>query len=249
MLRIMQKFALCLLASVLGAADCSVAQSFAGTNRKTDLAHLPLENVRIEVQSIEELFSRLSFSYDIPVGLEIARNDEALPVYRLNFKGGTLSDLLTQFVIEHNQYDWEIKDGVVSVFPKEVYRDPILGELLATEISRFSVKEKSSCWALGESLVATPEIRRILELYGLAYDAGSLSGFYIQQLGQRFAFEVSKMQLKSILEKVIRESPVARIWIIRKDSSAQTLSLRIKARLEYSPETSKEAGSARQNFH
>jgi hypothetical protein len=227
--------ALCVIAIGLSSANSSIAQGIAVASRQADLAQMPLENVRIEVQSIEEFFSRFSFSYDIPVGLEIARNDNKFDVYRIDFKKGTLPDLLTQFVTEHNQYAWKIEAGVVSVFPKDDYRDSLLRELLSTEISSFSVKEKTSCWAFGESLVSTPEIRRALQLHRITYDVGYLGGFYIQQLGQRFAFDVSKMRLKAILDKVIKESPVARIWFLRNDSSAQTLSLRVKARLEYSP--------------
>lgn len=235
MLRMMLKVVCCLLASVLIAAP--LAQGCVRASQKVDLAQMPLENVRIKVQSIEEFFSHLSFSYDIPVGLEVAQNDSQLDVYRIDFKRGTLSDLLMTFVAEHNQYAWRIEGGVVSVFPKDNYRDPILRELLATEISRFSVKEKTSSWGFGESLLSTPEIRRILKRHRLTYDAGYLGGFYIQQLGQRFAFDVTKVRVKPILDKVVKESPVARIWTMRKNSSAQTLSLRVKARLEYDPKT------------
>jgi hypothetical protein len=214
----------------------ALAQSSTGSGQKADLAQMPLENVRLEVQSIEEFFSRLSFSYDIPVGLEVALNESPFDVYRLDFKKGSLSDLLTQFVTEHDQYAWKIESGVVSVFPKDDFRDPVLRELLATELSSFAVKEKTTCWSFGDSLVSTPEIKRILKLYGITYDAGYLGGFYLQQLGQRFSFDVSKMRLKSILDKVVRESPVARIWSIKNNRSAQTLSLRVKAGPEYVPQ-------------
>jgi hypothetical protein len=246
MLKTKLKFAFCILACVLSAVNGSIAQRPAVASKNVDLAQMPLENVRIEVKGIRELFSRLSLSYDIPVGLEIARNEDEWTAYRINFKKGALSDLLTQFVAEHNQYVWEIEDGVVSVFPKEGYRDPILRELLATEIDSFSVKEKTSSWAFGNSLVSTPEIRRILERYGISYDAGYLGGFYIQQLGQHFTLDVSKMQLKSILDKVIKESPVARNWMVRNISSTQTLFLRVNAKLECSPASPEEHGKAQQ---
>jgi hypothetical protein len=243
-LKTMLKFAFCILVSLLGTVNSSIAQVTAVASRNVDFAQTPLENIWIEVNGIRELFSRFSLSYDIPVGLEIARNENVWAVYRIDFKKGTLSDLLTQFVTEHNQYVWKIEDGVVSVFPKDDYRDPILRELLATEINSFSVKEKTSSWAFGSSLVSTPEIRRILERYGLTYDAGYLGGFYLQQLGQHFSLDVSKMRLKSILDKVIKESPVARNWIMRNISSEPTLFLRVNTKLEYSPASSEEPGEA-----
>ena len=76
-----------------------------------------------------------------------------------------------------------IENGVLSVFPTYDYRDPILEELLTTNISSFSVKEKTSTWEFGEALVATPAIKRILKQRGMTCDVGYLGGFYIQQLG------------------------------------------------------------------
>ena len=123
----------------------------------------------------------------------------------------------------------------VSVFPKDKNRDVVLTELLATELPGFSLKEKTSCWALGDALVATPEIRRILEANRMTYSAGYIGGFYIQQLGQHFTLNVSQMTLKSTLDKVVKESPVAKIWIVKRDSSEETLLLRLNARLENAP--------------
>ena len=43
------------------------------------------------------------------------------------------------------------------MFPQDSHRDPIVAELLGVEISSFSVKEKTSCWDLEKSLVASPK--------------------------------------------------------------------------------------------
>ncbi len=149
-----------------------------------------------------------------------------------------MSDLLTQFVAQHDEYAWKIENGVLNVFPKEEYRDPLIRELLLTEVSSFSVPEKTSASGFGKSLLSTPETKRILELHGKTYDTGYLGGFYLQQLGQTFSFEVSGIQLKSILDKVIKESPVARNWIISHKASAQKIFLRVNAQPEYASKDS-----------
>jgi hypothetical protein len=46
------------------------------------------------------------------------------------------------------------------------------------------------------------------------------------------------MSLKSIFDKVVRESPVAQIWIMKMDSSEKTLLLKLNARLENAPKNS-----------
>jgi len=219
------KFTLCVLAGVLIASSSVRAQDDAVARTKMKLAEMRLENVQIERESIGELFSVLSFRYNIPIGLEIARSGDRLSLYKIDFPKGTLSDLLAQFVAQHDEYTWTIENGVLSVFPKEEYRDPVVRELLLTEISSFSVREKTSAWSFGQNLLSTPETKKILQLHGTTYDTGYLGGFYIQQLGQKFSFEVSDIQLKSILDKVIKESPIARNWIISANASAQKIFL------------------------
>jgi hypothetical protein len=230
----MLKFTLCVLASLLIAGGESVrAQDNAVAKTKLDLAQMRLENIQIEREGIGELFSAFSSTYNIPVGLEIARSGDRLSLYRIDFQKGTLSDLLAQFVAQHDEYTWKIENGVISVFPKENHRDPVVRELLLTEISSFSVREKTSAWSFGQNLLSTPETKRILELYGMTYDTGRVGGFYIQQLGQKFTFQVSGVQLKAILDKVIKESPVAKNWIISNKASAQKIFLQVNAQPEY----------------
>jgi len=221
---------ICLL--LFGIPKLVRAQRTNASSKDEDLALRRLNNVHIEAQSIAQLFSDLSLHYDIPIGLEVASNDNEFADYRLDFTKGTLLDLLRQLVAEQTEYACEIKDGVVNVFPKDKYRDPILDELLAAEISRFSVKENTSCWTLEKSLIATPEVRRVVETNGLTHAGVNFTGFYIPQVGRHFTFSVSKTTLKSILNKVIRESPVARIWVIKRYTSHHSFYIRLNARGE-----------------
>lgn len=204
-----------------------------------DLAQRQLENVQIEEESIGALLSRFAFTYGIPIGLEVARNSDEIAAYRIDFKKGTLSDLLNQFVAEHKQYSWKIENGVLSVFPTDDYRDPIVKELLTTNVRSFSVKEKTSTWGFGQELIATPEIKRILKLRGVTCNTGYLGGFYLQQLGQQFTLNVSNVTLKSLLDQVVKKSPVAKYWSIANNNSAKQISLRVHADLEYPPKEAK----------
>ena len=204
------------IASVLSMGESSPGQTPPiRASIKGDLAQIPLENVLIEEESLAQFFSHLSFAYNIPIGLEIGLGGDEQSVYRIELKKGTLADLLTQFVAEHKAYTWKIENGVVSVFPKDAYRDPVLRQLLATQIRSFSITEETDVWSFGKQLLSVPEVKRILERYGMTGDPGYLGGFYIQQLGRKFSFEVSNVQLKAILDKVIKESPVARNWSVR----------------------------------
>ena len=230
--KMMLRLAVYALVMLFGAASLVCAQEAPVTNKVANLADMQLENVRIEEQSIEALFTNLSLSYDIPIGLEIAPHDDEIASYALDQKKGTLTDLLTQFARQHNQYTWEVKDGVVNIFPKQNYRDLVLDELLRVQISKFSVRENSSCFTLEESLTNTVEVRKILQTYGLARSGLNFSGAYFPQLGRHFKLDLTDATVKVILNKVIKESPLAKIWLIKKYSGDGTFVIRLNARNE-----------------
>jgi hypothetical protein len=238
-----------ILVLFFGANNFLYAQKFDPATKDADLAARLLENVQIESQSIGSLFSHLSLYYDIPIGLETALSDDEFATYQIDFKKGTLSDLLTRFVARYDKYDWEIKDGVVNVFPKGNQRNVLFKELLDTTISSFSVKENTSCVALIKSLLTTPEIKRILEINETTYRTPIPGGFGIQQVGRDFKLDVSNMTLKSILNKVIKESPTANFWLITRDSYDQALFVNLSARHEELPMKDGKPVLPQQNAH
>lgn len=235
MSRMMSRFVVCTLALLLAATIVFDAPGRALAAKQDDLAAKHLEDVQLEAQSIGSLLEKFSLTYDIPVGFEAASNDDERASYHLDFKKGSLSDLLNEFVARHDQYGWEIKAGVVNIFPKDSYRDALFRDLLATQIDRFAVKKKTSCLDLAKSLAATPEVRKVLAAYGTSYRERNFTGSYIPQVGQNFALDVSNMTLKSMLNKVIKESPAARFWLVTRNSSDQTFFLSVGARFEDSP--------------
>ena len=226
----MLKLALCVIASILLAGNTTGAQD--KTVAKTGLAERRLKDVEIERESLIGLIAALSFTYDIPVGLEIARSGDHLSLYGIAFREGKLSELLTQFVAEHTEYAWKVEDGVLSIFPKDDYRDPLVGELLATKISSFSVSKNTNTFDFVQNLLSTPETKTVLHHYPTNKDLGFIGGFYIPQLGREFAFDVTEMQVKSILDKVVKESPVARCWIIYNNGPERMIVLRVAAGVE-----------------
>lgn len=247
--KMMSSLGVCILVLLFGANNFSRAQKSAVAGKDDALAAKQLENVQIEAQSIGRLFADLSLSYDIPIGLEIALNDDESAIYHIDFKKGTLSELLTQFVARHDQYAWEITDGVVNVFPKDYHRDLLLEELLETKIGSFSIKEKTNCWTLVESLITTPEIKEILEIKKTTYRSRSFSGAYIPQLGRHFTLDVSNMQLKTILNKVTKESQTAKFWLITRNGNDQTLFIGLSARHEDFPPSNNKLSAPQQNVH
>ncbi len=218
------------------------AQSSTVVKDKPDLAQLRLEEIHLKAQSVVELFSALAFKYNVPVGVEIARDEERpavvsldfdfRPSYSIDFKQVTLAELLTQFVVKDERYAWKIENGVVSVFPKEGHRDPFVRELLAVEVAGLAVKSRTSVSDFSESLLSTPAAGRLLRRHGLDVDPGRLGGSYIQQLGQDFTLAARNESVKSILDRVVKESPTARFWYVGIDRRRKRLTLYVTAAVE-----------------
>ena len=206
-----------LLALLLGSSCLIVTRAQTRVRDNGHLAATKLENVQIDAQSIGSFFSELALSSNLPIGLEISSKEDNLAPYGIDFKKGTVSELLNQFVIQHDQYAWEIRDGVVNVFPKDEYRDALFHNLLGTEIGRFTVRENTSCWTLAETLLSTREIKKVLEANGASYRAPDFSGFYIPQAGRHFKLSVSNVTLKFILNRVVEQSPTAKFWVIARN--------------------------------
>ena len=232
MLKMKLRFAVYALVMLFGAASFIYAQESAVANKDRDLGGRQLEKVQIEGQGVEALLTDLSLSYNIPIGLEMAPHDDEFTTYTLDLKEGTLTDLLNQFVRQHNQYAWEIKDGAVNISPKSNFRDSVLAELLNVQISKFSVKENSGCWALVDSLTNTVEVQKVLKTHMMTRSGLNFSGAYFPQLGRHFKLDVSDMTVKTILNKVIKESPIAKIWLIKKHNHDQTVIIWLNARHE-----------------
>ena len=62
--------------------------------------------------------------------------------------------------------------------------------------------------------------------------AATLADAYFPQLGRHFKFDVTDMTVKTILNKVVKESPLAKIWLIKKFSIDGTFDIRLNARHE-----------------
>lgn len=205
------------------------------SGQESALATSQLEDVRLRGGSLSSLLADLALDYDIPIGFEYAMNDSSFKEMRLKRDKITLSDLLNQLMADHREYSWEISDGVVHVFPKEGYRDPIVEQLLNVEIKTFGVKKTTLVWDVETTLLKTPEFKRVVDTNGLGTHGWSFSGFYFPHLGKNYTLDVSDTTVRAILDRIIKESPTAKFWNISRDSSDHTFSISLAALHEDTP--------------
>jgi hypothetical protein len=206
------------------------AQSRDSSKRDSTLATRLIKNVELEGQ-LWDLLGRLSLDYDIPIGFEISSDEQKSNLYRIELSEGTIADLMGQIINQNERYDWIIENGVVNVFPRDKYRNAFLAELLTVRIESFAVEKNSDCWTLQSALVNIPEIKAVLNAHGMQYGT-DFSGFYIPQLGRNFSLKASDISLKALLNRIVGESPLARIWVISTDTSSRTLTLGVSSKFE-----------------
>jgi len=199
------------------------------SKKNSELATRLIKDVSLEGQ-LWNLVTRLSLNYDIPIGLEIPADEQKSNHYKVELIEGTIADLMGQIISQNERYDWLIENGVVNIFPRDKYRHPFLAELLKVRIGSFAVNKNSDCWKLEDDLVNTPEVKAVIDAHGMRTGA-NFSGAYIPQLGQQFSLKLSDTTLKALLNQIIRDSPLARTWIISTDTS-RILNLRVTSRHE-----------------
>lgn len=87
------------------------------------------------------ILQTLSSEYKVPVGLEIISYTKSKgegKKINVDFRKGTLSELLDQVVREDPRYKWEVVSGVINVFPREG-----ADSLLGTKVKRFQVSQQN----------------------------------------------------------------------------------------------------------
>ena len=203
------------------------AQSLDSSQKNSELATRLIKNVALEGQ-LWNLLTRLSLDYDIPIGLEISSDEQLSNRYRVELSDGTIADLMGQITTQNERYDWLIENGVVNIFPRDKYRNAFLAELLKIRIANFALTQNSDCWKLEQDLIGTPEVKAVIDAHGMRTGT-NFSGSYIPQLGH-LSLKISDSTLKAILNRIIRESHLARIWVISTDAFSRTLTLRVNSR-------------------
>lgn len=79
----------------------------------------------------------------------------------------------------------------------------------------------------------------VVDAYDLKTLGWSFSGFYLPHLGRNYTLNVSNTPVRSILNRIVKESPTAKFWNISRDSREHTFSVSLTARQEDAPNPSR----------
>ncbi len=187
----------------------SQEKSVKSTNENT--LERKLLKTEIEANGFEDLVYKLSYRYDIPIGLEV-RDKEPEQHVIFPFKGGTVEELLNKLVSTFDNSEWQIVDGVIRISPRR--NDSLFEEILTAKIDKFTVRNGASCREIEREINESKSVSRIRRNANLLFITSDLSGFAIPNIGKNYSAEFKNFDVESILNRIISESPISRFWSI-----------------------------------
>ena len=196
-------------------------------NNSSNPSELLIEKFKTHTE-LRSFWATLSAYYEIPIGFQEELNSKE--EVDLSFEGGRLSKFLDKFVSENPTYTWALENEVIKIRPAEKYSDAVLSRILKTEISQFEIDGNADCWKTTERLLELTEAKKVIDAYGLKPYGSELGGFYIQQLGGGVKLNLSQVSFERILDSIVSQSPLAKLWTLRRFPAKKILHLEIIAR-------------------
>ena len=187
------------------------------TKQSGTLVDKPVVEVNIQESNIHLTLSTLANQYKLPIGLEVAADDDLLKERNLSVrvKAGTVKDVLDAVATQCPDYTWELKDDVINVFPKRPNRDPLLENILAVRLKAFAIQEGTARIEFTKAVVNSHELSSLLEANGLSVEYEIFSKHDISALGRRFSVNASDVTVKSLLNQVIKRSET-KYWLLNR---------------------------------
>jgi hypothetical protein len=180
--------------------------------------NLPIKEIHIRDKNIHQVLLELSFSYKVPIGLEVSSNDDLLDEKNnisISMTNTKPSSVLDEIIRQKPQYMWEVKDDVINVFPKEALRDPVLQSILSTNIERLTIRKGMSRYNFRESLTGSDSVSKLLKESGVQAENEIFSSEGVAPLGRDFSLDVQNLTVGRILNSVIGKSET-KYWIVNR---------------------------------
>jgi hypothetical protein len=183
--------------------------------KREELLRSPLKNVQMQADNIGLLLSRLSKEYDLPIGFEVALDDDLSITKSLmiGMKDGTVKELLDSIVNQNPTYKWEMRDDVINVFPQDRSRDILLKDILETRLEKISLDKQTTRFMLRQILCENAAVMKILNMNDVKPANETFTSRDFGKVGRDFSFSASDVSIATVLNRVIRNSST-KYWII-----------------------------------
>lgn len=174
------------------------------------------------------VLNKLAIDKRIPIGLERA-SDYRQKLYEkmyvengeikwqpdtIKIKSGTLKEILDSLFSQDLQYNWELRDGVINIFPVES-RDEFLKKLLDTKIGKFSHEKGINKFQVRDAILKLPEAKQLLKEEKVELLRRDYPNSHYLYPDNEIDANISDTDVRSVLNKIVRDSP-HKIWVIER---------------------------------
>ncbi|MBK8811421.1 MAG: hypothetical protein IPN69_11910 [Acidobacteria bacterium] len=169
-------------------------------------------SLTVSNMSLIYVLDELSEDHEIPIGLELTENEKFPRVVSFEISDGTLKDVLGILKTQVPEYSWEVQDGVINFFPAKG-RNPILADLLATQVAVLDFRRGSSIYEIRDALLETKELKGLMiskEIRRSPF-VDSPSSFEPASVERDYCFRDKTMRL--ILNGIVKETKF-KIWTL-----------------------------------
>jgi len=181
-------------------------------------ADIAVTDLRLEAMNINQALAEVAYKYSVPISLEAATREDFLTSKRVTVQvtKGKIADVLNSIVKQKPAYTWEVSETSIRVFPKNDFRDTLLQTLLELRIGRFVLPKRAAKLTFRQTLSDRPELKTLLASYGVSSSVEAFSPYDIASFGNEFSLDVENATVRSILDRIITDSPI-KYWFINRD--------------------------------
>jgi len=184
---------------------------------ETDVLDHRFDELSVKESSIVLALSRIATEYRVPIGLEVAAKQPETPgrEITLNLENTTLRGVMNAIVKQDSRYRWTATGDVVYVYPI-AGRDPLLRDLLATNLGEFAVERDCTSYRLRDRIPELPEIKGKLARAKVSPFVIAWRGADREKLGSDcFSLHVSDVTLHHLLDQIIKQSN-QKFWMLNR---------------------------------
>ena len=173
-------------------------------------------NLDIKKGTLYQVFSALGSLEEIPTGFEGTTDFNFQTDKIIQIQNGTLREILDSIIKQEPNYTWEIRDGVVNLYPINL-RDDNLKTLLETRIKTFSIGKESNRNQISDLIENLEEIKTTLEEKKIRLVVSAWTTRYVTNSATDL--EISDADLTTVLNKIVKRSCDSKLWTIHRDSN------------------------------
>ena len=186
--------------------------------------------IELDDSNITMLFvlGKLAYKYRVPIGFErttdyyeklrgqmdFENGEVKWKNNNFHIKSGTLEEILNSIIAQEPQYKWELRDGVINVFPIKA-RDSFLKAFLETKIIDFYPEKGISKFKVRDAIIDLPNVKTLLKKENVEIlKRDYLESNYLYP-DDEIEISISNSDVRGILNKIIGDS-VHKFWLVER---------------------------------